>query len=112
VDVETRHRVVDETATAAGTTASFTFTVNVRQEQHDGGQSAPGNVLDLTIGGSAPKLRGIGVRAAPSSVTVFFAGDSTACDWVPTNSSALRDDETGWAQVLSRHFGPGVAMAN
>jgi lysophospholipase L1-like esterase len=112
VDVETRHRVVDETATAAGAYRSFTFTANVRQEQHDGGQSAPGNVLDLTIGGTAPKLRGIGVRAAPSAITVFFAGDSTACDWVPTNSSALRDDETGWAQVLSRHFGPGVAIAN
>lgn len=112
VDVETRHRVVDETATTAGAFSSFTFTANVRQEQHDGGQSAPGNVLDLTIGGSAPRLRGIGVRPAPSAVTVFFAGDSTACDWVPTNTSALRDDETGWAQVLSRHFGPGVAVAN
>jgi lysophospholipase L1-like esterase len=112
VDAETRHRVVDETATAAGATASFTFTVNVRQEQHDGGQSAPGNVLDLTIGGSQPKLQGIGVRAAPSAVTVFVASDSTACDWVATNTSAAADDETGWAQVLSRHFGPGVAVAN
>ncbi len=112
VDVETRHRVVDVTPTAAGAYASFTFTANVRQEQHDGGQSAPGNVLDVTIGGTQPKLHGIGVRAAPTSVTLFFAGDSTACDWVATNSSALRDDETGWAQVLSDHFGPGVAIAN
>lgn len=112
VQAETRHYIGTEVATAAGAVSLQTFTVNVRQEAHDGGQSAPGNVLDLLIDGAAPKLRGLGFRAAPSAVTVFVAGDSTACDWVATNSSALADDETGWAQELSMYFKAGVSVAN
>jgi lysophospholipase L1-like esterase len=112
VAAETRHYAGPAASTAAGAFASFSLTVNVRQEQHDGGQSAPGNVLDLWIGGSSPKLHGLGYRASPSASTIFVAGDSTVCDWVATNSSALRADETGWAQELSMYLKPGIAVAN
>lgn len=112
VKAETRRFEVEETATLAGDYALFTFTVNVRQEQHDGGQSAPGNVLDLEIGGATPALHGLGVRPAPSAITVFVAGDSTVCDWDPSSSSSQAEDQAGWAQELSLYLGPGVAVAN
>jgi lysophospholipase L1-like esterase len=112
VQAETRHYTGTETTTVAGAYSLQTFSVNVRQEQHDGGQSAPANVLDLLIDGAAPKLHGLGFRAAPGTVTVFIASDSTACDWVASNSSAAADDETGWAQELSMYLKAGVAVAN
>lgn len=112
VSAETRHYSGPAIATAAGAFSVATFTVNVRAEVHDGGQSAPGNVLNLLIDGDAPQLRGLGIRPAPSSVTVFIASDSTACDWVSSNASALAPDETGWGQALSMYLKPGVAIAN
>ena len=112
VAAETRHVYGDYRATAVGAHELVSFSANVRMEQHDGGQSAPSNILDLTIDGSAPMLRGLGLRPAPNAITVFVAGDSTLCDWVGTNSSALSDDETGWAQALAQYFLPGVAVAN
>ncbi len=112
VAAETRHVYGDFRTTAVGAHELLDFTANVRMEKHDGGQSAPSNVLDLTIDGSAPTLRGLGLRAAPNAITLFVAGDSTLCDWLGTNTSAVNDDETGWAQALAQYFGPGVAVAN
>jgi lysophospholipase L1-like esterase len=112
VAAETRHYFGDARATAGGAHELLSFTANVRMEKHDGGQSAPSNILDLVIDGSAPQLRGIGLRAAPQSITIFVAGDSTLCDWVGTNTSAVNDDETGWAQALAQYFAQGVAIAN
>ncbi len=112
VAAETRHYAGPALATAAGTFASVSFTVNVRQEKHDGGQSAVADVLDLSIGGSSPKLHGLGFRPAPNSITIFVAGDSTVCDWVATNTSAGAADQAGWAQELSMYLKPGVAVAN
>jgi len=112
IQAETRRYELAETATAAGARTLVTFTVNVRQEQHDGGQSAPGGMLDLVIGGSAPRLRGLGVRANATAPTIFVAGDSTVCDWAPTNSSSLAADEAGWAQELSLYLRQGIAVAN
>jgi lysophospholipase L1-like esterase len=112
VAAETRHVFGDFRPTAVGAHELVSFTANVRMEKHDGGQSAPSNVLDLTIDGSAPTLRGLGIRPAPTAITIFVAGDSTLCDWIGTNTSAVNDDETGWAQALAQYFGPGVAVAN
>jgi lysophospholipase L1-like esterase len=112
VAAETRHYFGDARATAVGAHELLSFTANVRMEKHDGGQSAPSNILDLVIDGSAPQLRGIGLLAAPQSITIFVAGDSTLCDWVGTNTSAVNDDETGWAQALAQYFAQGVAIAN
>ena len=67
------------TATAAGAFFQYTFTVNVRAEVHNV-YSAPGKVLNLLFDGAAPALHGVGFAAAPSSTTIFVAGDSTVCD--------------------------------
>lgn len=112
VAAETRHYFGAARATAAAAHELINFTANVRMEKHDGGQSAPSNLLDLVIDGSAPQLRGIGIRSAPKSITIFVAGDSTLCDWIGTNTSAVNDDETGWAQALAQYFAQGVAVAN
>ena len=112
VAAETRHYYGDARDTAVGAHERLSFTANVRMEKHDGGQSAPSNLLDLVIDGSAPQLRGIGLRAAPASITVFIAGDSTLCDWVGSNTSAVSDDETGWAQALAQYLDQGAALAN
>ncbi len=112
VQSETRHYENSETATAAGAYSTLTFTANVRAEVHDGGQSAPGNILNLVIDGSAPKLHALGIRSSSCAITIFIAGDSTVCDWVSTNTSALAADETGWAQELSLYMKPGVSVAN
>jgi lysophospholipase L1-like esterase len=91
--------------------ARHTFTVNVRAERHDG-YNAPGGILDLLIDGPMPRLRGLGVSTAPSSVTIFVAGDSTVCDWDPAATNISSADQRGWAQALSQYFLPGVAIAN
>ena len=92
VAAETRHYAGPAVPTA-GPYALVSFTVNVRHEKHDGGQSAVADVLDLSIGGASPKLHGIGLKPAPSSIAIFVAGDSTVCDWVATNTSAGAPDE-------------------
>ena len=114
LSAETLHYQGPAVDTAAGVLQKLTFTVNVRMEKHDGGQSAPGNILDVMIssGAAAPKLHGIGFRAAKNAVTLFYAGDSTACDWVDSNTSNLGPGETGTAQALSMYLKPGVAVAN
>ncbi|MES1176170.1 MAG: GDSL-type esterase/lipase family protein [Myxococcales bacterium] len=114
LSAETLHYQGPAVDTAAGTFKKLTFTVNVRMEKHDGGQSAPANILDVAISskGAAPKLHGIGFRAAKNAVTLFYAGDSTACDWVDSNTSNLGPGETGSAQALSMYLKPGVAVAN
>ena len=114
LSAETLHYQGPAVETAAGVFQKLTFTVNVRMERHDGGQSAPGNILDMMISGTSapPKLHGVGFRAATSSTTLFYAGDSTACDWVDSNTSNLGPGETGSAQALSMYLKPGVAVAN
>ncbi|MEO6598891.1 MAG: GDSL-type esterase/lipase family protein [Polyangiaceae bacterium] len=114
LSAETLHYQGPAVDTAAGTFKKLTFTVNVRMEKHDGGQSAPASVLDVTISSKtgAPKLHGIGFRPAKDAVTLFYAGDSTACDWVDSNTSNLGPGETGSAQALSMYLKPGAAVAN
>lgn len=112
VQAETRRISIAQSSTAAGAFFQQTFSVNVRQEAHDGGQSAAGNVLNLLIGGPAPALHGIGIAPAPTAITLFVASDSTAADWDPVNTSALGDDERGWAQELTQYLKPGLAVAN
>jgi lysophospholipase L1-like esterase len=102
---------VPTAALEAGAFARHTFTVNVRAERHDG-YSAPGGILDLLIDGSMPRLRGLGVSAAPTAITIFVAGDSTVCDWDPAATNVSSADQRGWAQALSQYFAPGVAVAN
>lgn len=111
VQSELYRLTVPTASLAAGAFASHTFTVNVRAERHDG-YTAPGGILDILIDGAAPRLRGIGLSPAPSTITIFVAGDSTVCDWDPAATNISSPDQRGWAQALSQYLLPGVAVAN
>lgn len=108
VQAELYRIVVPPVKLAAAAYAQHTFSVNVRNEVHDG-YSAPGMQLDILIDGEAPALHGLGF--APATMpTLFVVGDSTLCDWDPAHASA--PSERGWAQELSQHLKPGLAVAN
>jgi lysophospholipase L1-like esterase len=106
VQAEARRVMLPSTTTAAGQLIRSSFAVNVRQpEGQPTGQGGTGTAgLDLSFGGSAPRLNGIGIAAARPPV-LYLAGDSTVCDQ-PTVPY------TGWGQMLPQYIGPGLAVAN
>ncbi|MBC8132704.1 MAG: hypothetical protein H7X95_06955, partial [Deltaproteobacteria bacterium] len=96
----------------AGSFSQQTFSVNVREEKHDG-YGAPGKELNVLIDGAAPALRGLGYAFTPDIPTVFVAGDSTVCDWEPTYAATKAGPlERGWAQALSQFFKASMSVAN
>jgi lysophospholipase L1-like esterase len=114
------HRIsVPTTRLAAGSYERHTFSLNVREEKHDG-YGAPGKVLNLLIDNGnpdesamVPALRGVGFASTPDIPTIFVAGDSTTCDWEPAYAATKAGPlERGWAQEFSQFLRPGVAMAN
>lgn len=113
------HRIsVPTVQVEAGKYAKFTFSLNVREEKHDG-YGAPEKVLNLLIdnGGDnsqmVPMLHGVGFAATPNIPTIFVAGDSTVCDWEPTYAATKAGPlERGWAQEFSQFLKPGIAVAN
>jgi lysophospholipase L1-like esterase len=106
VQAEARRVLLTPTATAPGELRRLSFTVNVRQpEGQPTGQGGTGTAgLDLTFGGSAPRLDGLGIAAARPPV-LYLAGDSTVCDQ-PVAPYA------GWGQHLPAYLGPGLSVAN
>ncbi|MFF7467532.1 GDSL-type esterase/lipase family protein [Streptomyces sp. NPDC008092] len=102
---ETRRSLLPETAVAAGSRATRSFTVNVRTPEGEptGPDGTPG--LDLTIGGPAPALAGVRVTPARHARQIFLVGDSTVCD-------QPADPYSGWGQQLPQYLRRGVAVAN
>ncbi|MER7921845.1 MULTISPECIES: rhamnogalacturonan acetylesterase [unclassified Streptomyces] len=102
---ETRRSLLPETATAAGSTVTRGFTVDVRTPEGEptGPDGTPG--LDLTLGGTAPALAGIRVTPAPHARQVVLIGDSTVCD-------QPGDPYSGWGQQLPQFLRKGVSVAN
>ncbi|WP_410812727.1 discoidin domain-containing protein [Micromonospora sp. 067-2] len=108
VHAEARRNLLGPVSTAAGQLSRQTLTVNVRQPEGQptgqGGTGTPG--LDLVLGGSAPRLSGIGIAPAASGTRrLFLAGDSTVCDQPTT-------PYTGWGQQLPQYYRAGLAVAN
>jgi lysophospholipase L1-like esterase len=107
MSVEARRRILPVVSTAAGAITRYVFTINVREPEGQptgqGGTGTPG--LDVTFGGTAPRLSGLTVAAAASPLVVYLAGDSTVCDQ-PTAPY------TGWGQILPTHVGAGAVVAN
>ncbi|MFN8076027.1 MAG: ricin-type beta-trefoil lectin domain protein [Kineosporiaceae bacterium] len=106
--VEARRQVLPTVTTAAGATATYTVVVDVRdpegQPTGQGGTGTPG--LTVTFGGSAPRVSGLKVGAAPSTTRqIFIAGDSTVCDQ-PTAPY------TGWGQMLPASIKESAVVAN
>lgn len=123
VKAELRRLMLENVHTAAGKTATKTFTVNIRTQRIaatkgvEAGEvklKAPretvqeawawDNRLTLEFNGSNPAVQSIDIKPAKTP-TIFLLGDSTVCDQPgePYNS---------WGQMLPRFFKPGIAVAN
>ncbi len=122
VKAELRRLMVEALPLAENEIATRTFVVNVRNPVIPGGDGIPeGRVrlksreqgqeawawderLTLEFSGVRPILRTLTIE--PAAVpTIFLLGDSTVCD-------QSREPYTSWGQMLTRFFGPGVAIAS
>ncbi|SFU98721.1 rhamnogalacturonan acetylesterase [Pseudoduganella namucuonensis] len=120
---ELRRLMLENVRTAAGATATRTFTVNVRTPKIPAGATlragsvalkAPRETvqeawnwdrrLTLEFNGAAPAVRTLEI--APAEVpTLFLLGDSTVSD-------QPGEPYASWGQMLPRFFKPGIAIAN
>ncbi len=113
VQAERLRTMLAPVATAAGQTARFTFTVNVRQPEGQpievvpaGTEGTPGlDVYFLGSNGQPPQLQSIGFAPATAPFMIYVGGDSTVCDQ-PTL------DYGGWGQQLPQFFNYPVSIAN
>jgi lysophospholipase L1-like esterase len=117
VKAELRRLMLEKVEAAPGKFESRTFTVNVRMPQIAGGGEvklkdrekdieawAWDEKLTLEFGGESPTVSAIEITEADVP-TIFLLGDSTVCD-------QPREPYSSWGQMLTRFFGPGVAVAN
>src|SRR6478736_7316627 len=123
VKAELRRLMVETLAIAPGATATRSFIVNVRNPEipaeagieegrvrlkvpRETTQEAWAwdNRLTLEFSGERPVVHAITIEPAKVP-TIFLLGDSTVCD-------QSREPYTSWGQMLTRFFGPGVAIAS
>ena len=117
VKAELRRLMVENVETTKGKFATRTFVVNVRTPQiSTGGEvklkdrerttewRAWDEKLTLEFNGLRPTINSIEIEKVDVP-TIFLLGDSTVCDQ-PSEPYA------SWGQMLTRFFGPGVAIAN
>ena len=117
VKAELRRLMVENVTTQKGQFATRSFIVNVRTPQiATGGEVklkdrekasekwAWDEKLTIEFNGSRPTVNAIDVESV-NVPTVFLLGDSTVCDQ-PTEPYAR------WGQMITRFFGPNVAVAN
>jgi lysophospholipase L1-like esterase len=118
VKAELRRLMLENVRTESGQLVTRTITVNIRRPEISGDGlvhlKSPRETtteawawdekLTLEFNGSRPCLDAMEI--SPADVpTVYLLGDSTVCDQPeePWNS---------WGQMLTRFFGPGVAVSN
>ena len=117
VKAELRRLMLESVETAKGKFVKGTFVVNVRRPQiSTGGEVrlkdrekttewwAWDEKLTLEFDGSRPSINAIEIEKVDVP-TIFLLGDSTVCDQ-PSEPYA------SWGQMLTRFFGPSVAIAN
>jgi lysophospholipase L1-like esterase len=117
VKAELRRLMLEKVEAAPGRFETRTFIVNVRATQIAGGGEvklkdrektieawAWDEKLTLEFNGESPTVRAIEITKAEVP-TLFLLGDSTVCD-------QPREPYSSWGQMLTRFFGPGVAVAN
>ena len=122
VRAESRRLMLEHVATAAGESVTRRFIVNVRnrtlpppQKNAPGGSAVLTNEreegsltwddkLTLEFNGTAPRVRTLALEPADVP-TIYLLGDSTVTDqrW---------EDGASWGQMLTRFFGPDIAVAN
>lgn len=117
IKAELRRLMVEKVETKRGRFETRTFTVNVRTPQIAGDGEvklkdrektteiwAWDEKLTLEFNNTRPAVAAIEIT--PANVpTIYLLGDSTVCD-------QPREPYNSWGQMLTRFFGPGVAIAN
>jgi lysophospholipase L1-like esterase len=117
VKAELRRLMFEKVETAPGKFETRAFNVNMRAPQIAGGGEvklkdrekdieawAWDEKLTLEFNGARPAISAIEITKADVP-TIFLLGDSTVCD-------QPREPYSSWGQMLTRFFGPGVAIAN
>ena len=116
VRAESRRHYVDEVVTKKGKLETVSFIVNKHNPVINGDvrvKLKPREVdyknwddsLNLSFCGSAPAIQRIQIEPVTDVTTVFLCGNSTVVD---------QEDEpwASWGQMITRWFGPQVAIAN
>ena len=115
IKAESRRLMFERVHTAPGEFVTRSFVVNVRNSRLPGGGQValkPREIgafhwddqLELEFGDARPAVAAVTI--VPTEVpTVFLAGDSTVTD-------QTADPYYAWGQMLTRFFGPSVAVAN
>ena len=116
VRAESRRHYVDEVVTKKGKLETVSFIVNKHNPVINGDvrvKLKPREVdyknwddsLNLSFCGSAPAVQRIHIESITDVTTVFLCGNSTVVD---------QEDEpwASWGQMITRWFGPQVAIAN
>jgi lysophospholipase L1-like esterase len=117
IKAELRRLMLEKVETAFNRFETRTFTVNVRAPQIAGDgevklKDREKNIeawawdekLTLEFNGERPTVSVIEI--GPAEVpTIFLLGDSTVCD-------QPLEPYSSWGQMLTRFFGPGIAIAN
>lgn len=116
VKAESRRLMLEKVRTARGEFVTRTIMVNVRNPSIDGGGAVhlkdreKGTLhwddrLSLEFLGSPACPVSAEIEKAADIPTIFLAGDSTVTD-------QTKDPSASWGQMLTRFFGPTVAIAN
>ena len=123
VRAESRRHMIDMVTTKKGKYETVTFVVNkhnpvignqksgdksqerVRLKPREVGYKNWDDSLTLSFCGPAPAVQRIRIEPATDVTTVFLCGNSTVVD---------QEDEpwASWGQMITRWFGPQVAIAN
>ena len=116
IKAESRRLMLERLTTAPGQRRVEPFTVHIRRPAIPGGGAVRlkerekdylhwDDKLTLEFNGPAPRVDRITIRRLPAAPVIHLLGDSTVADqaYEPWNS---------WGQMLTRFFGPRVAVAN
>ena len=116
VQAESRRLMLEKVKTMRGEFVTRTIVVNVRNSLIDGGGAVRlkdrekgalhwDNRLSLEFIGSPACPVSAEIEKIDSLPTIFLAGDSTVTD-------QTKEPDASWGQMLTRFFGPTVAIAN
>lgn len=116
VRAENRRLMVDEVATKKGEFKTYSFIVNkrspyisdkenVRIKPREKDYLTWDEKLTLEFTGAAPVVKEIKIEPDTQATTIFLCGNSTVVD-------QMTEPYTSWGQMVTRWFGPEIAISN
>ena len=116
VRAENRRLMVDEVATKKGQFKTVEFVVNKRTPEIEKGKRVKvkdreknyntwDNAINLEFTGAAPAVKEVKIERDTTATTIFLCGNSTVVD-------QPYEPWASWGQMISRWFGPEIAISN